>query len=97
MLNHCSLIPTEYTLIKQSISMQKVAAKTIHYCNFNAPAQSHIQGILPYNGNRSQKNMFANFANPGVFANIFLLNFHFLVFSVLQLRGEGLAGLNIVQ
>ena len=31
--------------------------------------------------------MFANFANLRVFANIFLLNFHFLV----QLRGEGLA------
>ena len=35
------------------------------------------QAVLPYNGNYSRKKMFANFANPGVFANIFLLNFHF--------------------
>ena len=35
--------------------------------------------------------MFANFANPRVFTNIFLLDFHFLVL----LRGEGLAGLNM--
>jgi len=34
---------------------------------------------LPYYGNCSRKKMFANFANPGVFATIFLLNFHFLV------------------
>jgi len=34
---------------------------------------------IPYNGNSPRKKMFANFANLRVFANIFLLNFHFLV------------------
>ena len=41
--------------------------------------------------------MFADFTNPGVFADIFLLNFHFLVVFIIQLRDIGLAGLNIVQ
>ena len=35
--------------------------------------------VIPYNGNSSRKKMFANFVNVRVFANIFLLNFHFLV------------------
>jgi len=50
---------------------------------------------IPYHGSSSRKKMFANFANLRVFANIFLLNFNFLVLLLyslylFQLRGERL-------
>jgi len=43
---------------------------------------------IPYNGNSSRKKMFADFANLRVFANIFLLNFRFLVLFIRAQRSR---------